>query len=115
MGRRLFVALIVVGIAYCVGWMADAVLNDDPCVSAFGLETDSHDYVQRWFPARTDCRVTTATGASRVEPGSSEVFLAMFGLTLVTGLVLLSRLALAARAAAVLASSAAAFVVIFVF
>ena len=31
MGRRVVLGLIVVGIAYGVGWMSDAVLNDDPC------------------------------------------------------------------------------------
>jgi hypothetical protein len=73
------VGLIVVAIAYGVGLMGDAVLNDDPCVLSYGRETDRHDSVQRWFPVRTDCRITAPSGASRIEPGSSEVFLAMFG------------------------------------
>jgi hypothetical protein len=99
--------LIVIGIAYGVGLMSDAVLNDDPCVSAYGPEIDRYDYIQRWFPVRTDCRVTTPAGASRIESGSSEVFLAMFGLTLVAGFALLSTLALAMRAAAILTAVAA--------
>lgn len=94
--------------------MSDAVLNDDPCISACARETDRYDYVARWFPARTDCRVTTPSGASRIESGSSEVFLAMFAFAPVVGFALLSRLALAIRVAAVLAAGAAAFLVIFV-
>jgi hypothetical protein len=114
MGTRIAVGLALVGIAYGVGWMSDAALNDDPCVSASGREIDRYDHVQRWFPARTDCRVTTPSGASRLESGSSEVFLAMFALSLVTGLALLSHLTLAMRAAAILAAGAAAFLVIFI-
>lgn len=114
MGRRVVLALIVVGIAYGVGWMSDAVLNDDPCASAPGREIDRYDYVQQWFPVRTDCQVTTPSGASRIESGTSDVFLAMFSLALVAGFVLLSRLAVAIRAAAVLAAGAGAFLVIFV-
>ena len=37
MGRRVVLGLIVVGIAYGVGWMSDAVLNDDPCRLRFRL------------------------------------------------------------------------------
>src|SRR5689334_16202538 len=114
MGRRVVLALAVVAIAYVVGWVGDAVLNDDPCASAYGRETDSYDYVQRWFPVRTDCRVMTPSGVSRIEQGSSEVFFAMFGLAVVAGFALLSSVALAIRATAVLATGAAAFVVIFV-
>jgi hypothetical protein len=114
MGRRAVLGLIVVGIAYGVGWMSDAMLNDDPCISANARENDRYDYVARWFPARTDCRVTTPSGASRIESGSSEVFLAMFALALVMGFALLSRLALAIRAAAALTAGAAAFFVIFI-
>ena len=106
-------ALVVVGMAYSVGWISDALLNDDPCASTYGREIDRYDYVQRWFPLRTDCRITTPSGASRTEPGTSEVFLAMFALALVTGFALLSSLALAIRATAVLATGAVAFVVIF--
>jgi hypothetical protein len=114
MGRCVVLALIVVGIAYGVGWMSDAMLNDDPCTSSHAREIDRYDYVARWFPVHTDCRVTTPSGASRIESGSSEVFLAMFALALVAGFALLSRLALAIRAAAVLATGAAAFVAIFI-
>jgi hypothetical protein len=94
--------------------MSDAVLNDDPCISTYGREIDRYDYVQRWFPVRTDCQVTTPSGASRIESGTSDVFLAMFALALVAGFALLSRRALAIRAAAVLAAGAGAFLVIFV-
>jgi hypothetical protein len=114
MDRRVVLALMVVGIAYGVGWMSDAVLNDDPCISAYGREIDRYDYVAWWFPVHTDCRVTTPSGASRIESGSSEVFLAMFALVVVAGFALLSRLALAIRAAAILAAGAGAFVVIFI-
>ena len=114
MARRVVVGVIVVAIAYGVGWMSDAVLYDDPCTFAYGRETDRYDHVQRWFPVRTDCRVTTANGASRIVSGSSDVFLAMFALTLVTALALVSGLALATRAAAVVAAGAAAFIVIFI-
>jgi hypothetical protein len=114
MGRRAVLALIVVGIAYGVGWVSDAVLNDDPCISAHARETDRTDPVARWFPARTDCRVTTRGGASRIERGSSEVFLAMFAFALVVGSALLSGLAVAIRAAAVVVAGAVAFLVIFV-
>src|SRR3712207_9158033 len=94
MGRRVVLALGVVVVAYGVGWISDAVLFDDPCIFV-GRETDRHDYVTRWFPVRTDCRVTTPSGASRIEPGSSDVFLAMFAFTLVAGFALLSGIALA--------------------
>ena len=107
-------ALVVVGMAYSVGWISDALLNDDPCASTYGREIDRYDYVQRWFPLRTDCRITTPSGASRTEPGTSKVFLAMFALALVTGFALLSSLALAIRATAVLATGVVAFVVIFI-
>jgi hypothetical protein len=76
--RWIVIAVLVLCVAYGVGWMSDAVLNDDPCISAYGRETDRYDYVDRWFPARTDCRITAPSGASRIESGSSEVFLAMF-------------------------------------
>ena len=106
--------MIVVGAAYGVGWVSDAVLNDDPCISADAREIDRHDAVARWFPARSDCRVTTPSGATRIERGSSEVFLAMFAFALVVGFALLSSLALATRVAAVLVAGAAAFLVIFI-
>src|ERR1700754_197299 len=109
MGRRVVLALLVVGIAYGVGWVSDAVLNDDPCIAAHAREIDRYDSVARWLPARTDCRVTTPSGASRIEPGSSEVFLATFAFALVVGLALLSGLAVAIRAAAVLIAGVAAF------
>ena len=110
--RRSLIAVLVLGVAYGAGWMSNAFLND-PCV--YGLrETERVEYVERWFPARTDCRVITPSGATRIESGSSEVFLAAFALTLVVGLALMSRAALAARAAAMLAAGAAAFLVIFI-
>jgi hypothetical protein len=114
MGRRAVLALLVVCIAYGVGWMSDVVLNDDPCVLTSGREIDRYDLVERWFPVRTDCRVTTPSGETRVEKGSSEVFIAMFALVLVVGLAFLSGIALAARAVAVVAAGAAAFLAIFI-
>jgi hypothetical protein len=110
---RVVLALIVVAIAYGVGWMSDATLND-PCVGASGREIDRYDHVQRWFPVRTDCQVTQPSGATRIESGSSEVFLAMFPLALVAGFALLSRRDVALRAAAVLVAGLGAFLVIFV-
>jgi integrase len=79
-----------------------------------GGEIDRYDLVERWFPVRTDCRVTTPSGETRVEKGSSEVFIAMFALVLVVGLAFLSGIALAARAVAVVAAGAAAFLAIFI-
>ena len=114
MGRRVVLAVVVVGIAYGIGWMSDALLNDDPCISTYGREIDRYDYTARWFPGRTDCRVTAPSGASRIESGSSEVFLAMFAFALVAAFALLSRLATTIRAAALLAAGAVAFLVIFI-
>jgi hypothetical protein len=111
--RRVLIVVAVIGVAYGVGWMSDAVLND-PCVSSHVREIDRYDYVEKWFPARTDCRVTTPSGASRIESGSSEVFLATFALTLVVGVALVSRAALAVRALGIIAAGAAAFLVIFI-
>ena len=34
MWRRAGIALLVIGLAYGVGFMSDAALNDDPCVLA---------------------------------------------------------------------------------
>ncbi len=112
MGGRILVALVILATAYAVGWASAAVL-DDPCIGVGG-ETDRIDYVQRWFPARTDCRVVTPDGDARIERGSSEVFLAMFALTLVAGAALLVAARLALRLALVLAAAVAAFVVVFV-
>ena len=109
---RLGVWLLVIALAYGVAWFSDAALGD-PCAEAGG-ETDSDDYVQRWLPPRTDCRITGAGGATRVEKGSAEVSLTMFALTLVLAAALLARAALALRAAAALAACAAAFLVVFV-
>jgi hypothetical protein len=112
--RGLIVAALVVCVAYGVGWATSAALDDDPCIAAHGGETDRYEYVERWFPVRTDCRVTTPSGASHVERGSSEVFLAMFGLTLVVGLALVTSIALIVRVTAVVVTAAAAFVVILI-
>ncbi len=109
MARRIIVVFLV---AYAVGWLSAAAL-DDPCVLVGG-ETDRVDHVERWFPVRTDCRVTTPAGATRIERGSSEVFLATFALTLVAGAALLIGARLAVRVALVLATAVAAFVVIFI-
>jgi hypothetical protein len=110
--RRSLIAVLLLGVAYGVGWLSDAFLND-PCVSSV-RETEQVEYVERWFPARTDCRVISPSGATRIESGSSEVFLATFALTLVVGLALMSRAALKARAAAMVTAGAAAFLVIFI-
>ena len=109
---RLVAWLLAIAFAYGVAWMSDAALGD-PCLEA-GSETDRVDYVQRWLPPRTDCRVTTRSGDSHVEKGSEEVSVTMFALTLVLAAALLSRIALALRAVTVLAACAAAFLVIFV-
>jgi hypothetical protein len=113
--RRFVLVVVMVGVAYGVGWMSDAVLNDDPCVGTYGREIDTYDAVRRWFPARTDCRVTTPAGLVRVQRGSSEVFLAMFALTLVAGLALSARIRLTWRAAVVVVACVGAFLVIFIF
>jgi hypothetical protein len=95
-----------------VAWSSDAALGD-ACVEAGG-ETDSVDYVQRWPPPRTDCRVTGTGGETHAEKESAEVSVTMFLLTLVLAAALLARAALALRAAAALAACAAAFLVVFV-
>jgi hypothetical protein len=109
---RLGVWLLVIGLAYGVAWMSDAALGD-PCVEVGG-ETDRVDYVQRRLPPRTDCRVTSPGGETRLERGSAEVSVTMFALTLVLAGALLIPAALALRAAAALAACAAAFLVVFV-
>ena len=109
---RLGVWLLVTALAYGVAWLGDAALGD-PCVEAGG-ETDSVDYVQRWLPPRTDCRVTSPGGGTHTEKGSAEVSVTMFLLTLVLAAALLARAALALRAAAALAACAVAFLVVFV-
>ena len=109
---RLGVWLLVIAVAYGVAWLGDAALGD-PCVEAGG-ETDSVDYVQRWLPPRTDCRVTSPGGEERIEKGSAEVSVTMFLLTLVLAAALLARAALAPRAAAALLACAVAFLVVFV-
>src|SRR5687767_11889085 len=113
MGRRLVLGVVAVVLAYGVGLLSAWMLNEDPC-GWVGQETDRIDFVDRWLPPRTDCRITTAGGESRLVEGSSEVFLAMFALTLVLAGALLSGVALLLRAAAVAAACAAAFLVIFV-
>ena len=109
---RLGVWLLVIAFAYGVAWFSDVALGD-PCVEAGG-ETDRVDYVQRWLPPRTDCRVTTAGGETYTENGSAEVSVTMFLLTLVLAAALLIPAALALRVATALAACAAAFLVVFV-
>jgi hypothetical protein len=106
--------VVVIGIAYGVGWMSDAILNDDPCLGTYLREGDQYDYVQRWFPARADCRVTTPAGSVRVEPGSSEVFLTTFALTLIVALALAATIRLVWRATVIVVACVAAVLVIFV-
>jgi hypothetical protein len=78
------VALVLSGVAlaYAVGWASETALNDDPCIEAHVQERDRVEYLERWMPVRNDCRVTSPSGVSRVEEGSAETFLVMFGLTL---------------------------------
>ncbi len=112
--RRVAIAALLIGVAYGVGWMSQAALGDDPCLPAGVRETDRYDYVDRWLPPRTDCRVTTSSGDTKTASGSSEVFLVMFTLTLVVIAALISGASVAARASMILATGAAAFLVIFV-
>ena len=109
---RLGVWLIVIAFAYGVAWLSDAALGD-PCVEAGG-ETDRVDYVQRWLPPRTDCRVTGQSGRTHTEKGSAEVSVTMFVLTLVLAAAVLARAALALRVATAFAACVAAFLVVFV-
>jgi hypothetical protein len=110
---RLGVWLLLIVVAYGVALMSDIALNQDPC-GAFGQETDREDYVQRWLPPHTDCRLTSRDGGSRIVQGDTQVSLAMFALTLVLAAALLARGALALRALAALAACGVAFLVIFV-
>src|SRR5688572_22748936 len=112
--RRVVLAVVVLGVAYAVGWMSDAVLAEDSCIGSYGREEDDHAVAYRWLPPRGDCVVTAPSGETRVDRGSSEVFWAMFGLTLVVALAFLATMALALRVAAVVAGCVAAFVVIFI-
>jgi hypothetical protein len=108
---RLVAWLFAIVLAYGVAWMSDAAIGD-PCLEA-GRETDRLDYVQRWLPPRTDCRVTSRAGETRIEKGSSEVSLTMFALTLVLAAAVLSRVRIALRAGTALVACAAAVLVIF--
>ena len=112
--KRVLIATAFLAGAYAVGWASDAFLNDDPCIDAGVMELDRVEYVERWFPARTDCRITSPSGTVRLERGSPEVFLSMSGLTLVAALALLADIGLRWRAALVALAATAAFVVIFV-
>jgi hypothetical protein len=96
-------ALVLLGLAlaYAVGWASKTALNDDPCIEAQVQERDRVEYVERWIPVRYDCRVTSPTGVSRVEEGSSETFLVMFGLTLLVAGALASHRRRLTRAAVV--------------
>jgi hypothetical protein len=105
--------MVTIGVAYAVAWMSDLMLNDDPCLRPHAREGDDYDYVQRWFPARIDCRVTTRDGSVYVERGSSEVFLTMLALTLIAALALAAAVGLAWRAAMVTIAGVAAVLVIF--
>jgi len=110
---RLGVWLLLIVVAYGVAFMGDITLNQDPC-GGFGHETDREDYVQRWIPPHTDCRLTSENGESRIVQGDVQVSLAMFALTLVLAGLLLARGAFALRALAALAACGTAFLVIFV-
>jgi hypothetical protein len=114
MPSRVIVFAVAVIAAYGVGLMSDWTLNDDPCIEHFADEDVRVEPVERWLPARTDCRITTASGVTRIERGSAEVFLSMFVLTLVAAMALLSGVALLARVAVVAAAGATAFAVIFI-
>lgn len=113
--RRLWRVIVLVAVAYGVGFSSDGFLNDDPCSGVMLRELDSYESIPRWFPVRTDCRITTPGGVVTVTRGSSEVFWAMFTLTLVSGLVLLASIGLAFRLAVVAIAAIAALLVIFVF
>jgi hypothetical protein len=112
--QRLVVVVVALVVAYGVGWVSDAALNDDPCIGAVGLETDSYEDVYRWFPVRTDCRVTTASGAVTVTNGSPRVFWAMFAATFVALIALLVSIKLVWKLSVVVVAAVAAFVVIFI-
>jgi hypothetical protein len=110
---RIVITSVVLVLAYGAGWIANAALNDDPCIE-HGRETDRTDYVERWFPVRTDCRITTRSGATRIREGSSEAFWVGFALTLFVALALMSAVALAIRVLAILAAGTVAFLLIFI-
>ncbi len=85
--RRLLPILVVVAVAYVVGWLGQGVLVDDPCIG-LGEERGSVDYVDRWVPPRTDCRVTGPDGSVQLDAGSAEIFLVLFVSALAAGIVL---------------------------
>jgi hypothetical protein len=113
--RRLIMLVAALAVAYGVGLMSDWVLNGDPCIEFYADDSDQVDPVQGWLPVRTDCRITNASGAIRVERGSAEVFLSMFALMLVATYALVSRLAVVIRLVLLGAAGVAAFLVIFIY
>lgn len=108
----MILVLLAVVAAYAAGWTADAWLNDEACIG-IGRETDRIEYVVRRFPARTDCRVTSASGAVVIHRGSPEVFWAASIATLVSFLALLAAIGLAWRAIVVVLACLVALAVIF--
>ena len=88
MRRRPALLVLAVPLAYAAAWLGSAFL-DDPCFLAGG-ERDRIDYLQRWLPPHVDCRITEPGGATRIEQGSAETFLALFGLALVLAAALIA-------------------------
>ena len=102
--------------AYAGGWIADAVLNDDPCAGLAVPETSALEPEAHWFPARTDCRVTFPEGRSRLVRGDASVFLAAFGFWLaISALVLVPGGRWGLRAALAAGALLVAFAVTFGF
>jgi hypothetical protein len=106
MRKDVVLVLLGLALAYAVGWVSEAALNDHPCIEAQAQERDRVEYVERWLPVRTDCRVTSPSGVSRVEQGGSETFLVMFGLTLLVAGALASHRPRSTRAAIVVIDTA---------
>ena len=87
-GWRKAVLVLALPFAYAMGWLADAMLNDDPCLN-FMVETGPQvDFDDELWPARTNCVVA----GRRVETGDPTVFYAVFGFWLVVAGLLLARM-----------------------
>ena len=84
---RTAVLVLALPVAYAMGWYADAMLNDDPCLEFMHDTAPPVDFENEWWPARTNC----AVDGTVVERGDPTVFYAVFGFWLVVAGLLLAR------------------------
>ena len=91
---RWIVVALVLPVAYAGAWLADAFLNDDPCLD-YPVEfeqdppPDAESLNEKW-PARTDCRYPIPGGGMRFVQGDATVFYSAFGFWMVTALVIIA-------------------------